>query len=260
MTTIADTLAKGLDGRVALVTGASSGLGCHFARVLARHGAKVVIAARRLDRLVDLEQEIGAAGGTAAAVVMDVTDTASVAAAFDAAEQRFGPVDILVNNAGVPSYGWFTDITDEHWRQVMDVNLDGVFRVSREGARRMKAAGNGGAIVMIASILGLGVLKTLTPYAVTKAGVIQMTKAMALELARDRIRVNALAPGYFSTELNGDYLESEAGQRLRARVPAQRFGTLDELDGPLLLLCSDAGSFMTGSILTVDGGHAMAMG
>jgi len=260
MTTLAETLAKGLNGRVALVTGASSGLGRHFARVLARHGAKVVIAARRLDRLAELEQEIRAAGGTAAAVAMDVTDTASVAAAFDAAEQRLGPVDILVNNAGVPSYGWFTEITDEHWRQVMDVNLDGVFRVSREGARRMKTAGNGGAIVMIASILGLGVLKTLTPYAVTKAGVIQMTKAMALELARDRIRVNALAPGYFSTELNGDYLDSEAGQRLRARVPAQRFGTLDELDGPLLLLCSDAGSFMTGSVLTVDGGHAMAMG
>lgn len=253
-------LAHDLSDKVALVTGASSGLGRHFAELLAANGAKVALAARRLDRLTEAADAITARGGRAAAVAMDVTRTDSVVAAFDAAEQALGPVAILVNNAGVPSGSRFTETTDEDWRKVLDVNLDGVFRVGREAAKRMKARGDGGTIVNIASILGLGVLRNLASYAASKAAVIHLTRAMALELARDRIRVNALAPGYFSTEFNADFLASEAGKRLMARVPQQRFGTIEELDGPLLLLASEAGSYMTGSVLTVDGGHSLSMG
>jgi NAD(P)-dependent dehydrogenase (short-subunit alcohol dehydrogenase family) len=247
-----------LSGKVALVTGASSGLGRHFAGVLAHRGAAVALAARRVERLTEVADGITQAGGRATAVALDVTEAQSVNAAFDAAERALGPVDIVINNAGVPSSGWFAKTTDEAWRQVLDVNLDGVFRVGREAARRM--TGRGGSIVNVASILGLGVLKGLSSYATSKAAVVQLTKAMALELARDGIRVNALAPGYFATELNDAFLASDAGQRLKSRVPMQRFGRMEELDGALLLLASDAGSFITGSVLTVDGGHTLSIG
>jgi len=248
-----------LKGRTALVTGASSGLGQHFARVLAGAGARVAVAARRLDRLEALVEDILAKGGEAAAVPLDVTKPESVVQAFDAAESAFGPVMVLVNNAGVPSNTFFTKLTDQDWRQVLDVNLDGVFRVGQEAARRMIAAGRGGSIVNVASVLGLGVLKAVAPYAASKAAVIQLTKAMALELSRDRIRVNALAPGYVVTELNDAFLASDSGQKLLSRVPFGRAAALSELDGPLLLLASDAGSFMTGSVLVVDGGSLLAM-
>lgn len=249
-----------LTSKVALVTGASSGLGRHFAGVLARAGASVVLAARRRDRLEALATSIREQGGRATAVEMDVTDPASVTSAFDAAEAALGPVQVLVNNAGVPSNSWFLRTTEEEWRTVLGVNLDGVFRVGQEAARRMAAGGNGGSIVNIASILGLGVIGRLAPYAASKAAVIQLTKSMALELARDRIRVNALAPGYISTEMNSDFLVSEGGRKLLSRVPMQRAGALGELDGPLLLLASDAGSFMTGTVVAVDGGHLLSMG
>jgi NAD(P)-dependent dehydrogenase (short-subunit alcohol dehydrogenase family) len=249
-----------LAGKSALVTGASSGLGQHFARVLAAAGAKVAIAARRLDRLQQLEAEFRAAGAEAAAVVLDVTDRASVVRAFDAAEAALGPVTILVNNAGVPSGTYFLELTEQDWRTLMDVNLDGVFRVGQEAARRMAEKRTGGSIVNIASILGFGAIKSLSSYAASKAAVISLTKSMALELARDNIRVNALAPGYFATEFNDAFLASEAGKRLLSRVPMGRAGRLEELDGPLLLLASDAGAFMTGSVITVDGGHLLAMG
>jgi NAD(P)-dependent dehydrogenase (short-subunit alcohol dehydrogenase family) len=249
-----------LAGKVALVTGASSGFGRHFARVLSRAGAKVALAARRVDVLERLAEEIGSAGGTAVAVAMDVTDRASVARAFAGAEAALGPINILVNNAGVPSGSFFTRTTEEEWREVMSINLDGVFRVGQEAARRMVANRTGGSIVNIASLLGFGVIKGLSTYSATKAAVISLTKSMALELARDRIRVNALAPGYFATEFNEDYLASEAGKRMMARVPMARAGAVEELDGPLLLLASDAGRFMTGSVITVDGGHLLAMG
>ena len=254
------TGAFSLQGKAALVTGASSGLGHHFAPVLARAGATVAIAARRVDRLEALAADIRRQGGTPVAVALDVTDAAQVKAAFDTAEAAIGPIDILVNNAGVATGTWFTKLTDADWRAVLDVNLDGVFRVGREAATRMVARKTGGSIVNIASVLGLGVLKAVAPYATSKAAVIQLTKAMALELARDNIRVNALAPGYIATELNADYLASDAGRRMIAHVPLARVGRLEDLDGPLLLLASDAGAYMTGSIVVMDGGQSLAIG
>jgi NAD(P)-dependent dehydrogenase (short-subunit alcohol dehydrogenase family) len=249
-----------LDGKTALITGASSGFGWHFAKVLSEAGAKVALAARRLDRLQKLEEDIRASGGEAAAVALDVTDSGSVKRGFDAAEAALGPITILINNAGVPSGSYFAKTSDEDWRSVLDVNLDGVFRAGREAAQRMVAHRSGGSIINIASILGLGAIRTLSSYSASKAAVIALTKSMALELARDSIRVNALAPGYFSTEFNDAFLAGEAGQRLLSRVPMRRAGRLEELDGPLLLLASDAGAFMTGSVLTVDGGHVVPIG
>ncbi len=249
-----------LNNRGALVTGASSGLGRHFAQTLAKAGANVAVAARRRDKLIETVEMIEAAGGSAVPVVMDVTEPELVAAAFDEAETALGPVTILVNNAGVPSRTSFLDMDEDEWRQTMDVNLDGVARVAREAGRRMRAAKTGGSIVNIASVLGLSVLRSVSAYAVSKAAVIQLTKAMALEVTRDNIRVNALAPGYFATDLNRGFLKSDAGQRIIASVPQARVGNLEELDGPLLLLASDAGSFMTGSVLSVDGGASLALG
>jgi NAD(P)-dependent dehydrogenase (short-subunit alcohol dehydrogenase family) len=248
-----------LNGRTALVTGASSGLGRHFAVVLARAGAQVVLAARRTERLEALAAEIAAAGGQAFAVGLDVTDPAAIAPAFDAGERALGPITVLVNNAGVPSSSAFTSIAEDEWRGVLGVNLDGVFRVGQEAARRMQGHG-GGSIINIASVLGFGVLRRLAPYAASKAAVIQLTKSMALELGRDNIRVNAIAPGYVSTQMNADFLASDAGQRLLKKAQLGRAGRLEELDGPLLLLASEAGSYMTGSVILVDGGMLLSMG
>lgn len=247
-----------LTGRTALVTGASSGLGAHFARTLSQAGARVALAARRVDRLEALAAEIGNAGGEAHAVALDVTNTAGVRKAFDELEAVLGPATIVVNNAGIPSSSRFIEMPDDEWSSVLDVNLDGVFRVGREAAQRMKAAG-GGSIVNISSVLGMMVLNRLSAYAVTKAAVIQLTKAMALELVRDGIRVNALAPGYIYTEMNDGFLNSDAGQKLLSKVPMARAGQPHELDGPLLLLASDLGSYMTGSVIAVDGGSLLAL-
>ena len=255
--TVTDTF--DLSGRTAFVTGASSGLGRHFALTLAGAGARVALAARRVDNLGKAVEQITSEGGNAVAVPLDVTDPDAVAPAFDAAEQALGSVDILVTAAGVPSGAFFADTTDEEWRAVMDVNLDGVFRTAREGARRMRAHGQGGSIVNIASVLGFSVLKGVSAYAVSKAAIIQFTRAMALELARDNIRVNALAPGYFATEMNADFLQTEAGKRLISRVPQSRVGEPHELDGALLLLASDAGSFITGAVIPVDGGALLSL-
>jgi 3-oxoacyl-[acyl-carrier protein] reductase len=249
----------GLHGKVALVTGASSGLGERFAEVLAENGASVVLVARRADRLAALRARIEAAGGKAIAVEADVRDRAAMQRAFDAAEKSFGTVTILVNNAGVAHAGRAVDLAEEEWRRILSTNLDAVFFCAQEAARRMLAAGAGGAIVNIASVLGLGVDKGVVAYATAKAGVIQMTKALALELAFKGIRVNAIAPGWIVTEMNRDYLGSERGAALKREIPIGRFGEARDLDGPLLLLVSDAGRYVTGATIVADGGQVVAL-
>ncbi|GGC94044.1 SDR family NAD(P)-dependent oxidoreductase [Halopseudomonas salina] len=245
-----------MTGKTALITGASSGLGEHFARVLAAAGARVVVAARRAERLDKLVQDLQAQGFAALAVTMDVTDSDSIDAGFRQAEQQFGGVDVLINNAGIGEGVPFLKMTEGNWRSMLDTNLDGAWRVAHRAAVAMAESGRGGNIVNIASILGLRVGQGLSHYAVAKAGVVQLTKAMAIELARDNIRVNAIAPGYFRTEMNNDYFESEKGQEyIKQKVPMRRLGLLEELSGPLLLLASEAGSFMTGTVINVDGGH-----
>lgn len=247
-----------LDGQVALVTGASSGLGRHFASLLSRAGATVVVAARRTDKLQDLVGEIEAAGGRAHAVAMDVTDAATIAAAFDQAAVVAGVPDIVINNAGQTITKPLLQQSEADWDNVIDPNLKGCFLVGTEGARRMVAAGKGGSIVNIASILGERVGGGVAPYTISKAGVLQATKAMALELARHGIRVNALMPGYVITDLNRDFLTSEVGDKLRMRIPSRQFCELSDLDGPLLLLASAAGAAMSGACVAVDRGHLVS--
>ena len=243
-----------LSGRVALVTGASGGLGRHFGRVLHAAGASVALAARRPDSVA---AEAAALGDRAMAVALDVTDAASIAAALDAVEARFGTCDLLVNNAGIAATKPFLDHAEDDWDRVMDVDLRGAFVMAQAAAKRMVAAGREGAIVNIASILGMRVIPGVASYSAAKAGLIQLTRQMAVELARHRIRVNALAPGYVATDINRDFFASEAGQALLKRIPQRRLGTVDDLTGPLLLLASRAGAHMTGSVVTVDGGHSV---
>jgi 3-oxoacyl-[acyl-carrier protein] reductase len=248
-----------LSGNVALVTGASSGLGVRFAEVLAEQGAAVVLVARRVERLAAVREKIEKSGGKAIAVEADVVDRAAMARAFDAAEKAFGTVTILVNNAGVAHAGRAVDVTEEEWRRVLSTDLDAVFYWAQEAARRMLAARKTGAIVNIASVLGFGVDKGVVGYATAKAGVIQLTKALALELGFKGIRVNAIAPGWIVTEMNRDYLASERGAALKREIPIGRFGEERDLDGPLLLLVSDAGRFVTGATVVADGGQMVAL-
>jgi len=246
-----------LEGKTALVTGASSGLGRHFARLLAREGARVVVAARRVDALSALSDEIGQQGGTCIPVAMDVTDPQAVAAAFGQIERDLAaPLSILVNNAGVAHTRAALDLSATEWAQVLQPNLTGAFLVAQQAARMMR--GEGGTIVNVASILGERVSKGLAAYAASKAGLIQLTKALALEWAAFDIRVNALAPGYIETDLNRDFFASDAGQRLISRIPQKRLGQMQDLDGPLLLLCSDQSRYMTGAVIAVDGGHLVS--
>ena len=244
-----------LRGQVALVTGASSGLGEHFAQVLAGCGAKVAIVARRVDKLQALRSKINDAGGHAFALEMDVSSVASVEDALAGIHSELGNVSILINNAGMADSRSFLKMDEENWRKTMDVNLDGAWRVAHRVSQQMVSSGTSGSIVNIASILGLRQGFGHTAYAVSKAGVVQMTKSMALELSRKSIRVNALCPGYIETEINADYFSTEAGREYVGTTPAGRVGRLEELDGPLLMLCSDAGSFVNGVALAVDGGH-----
>ncbi|HEY7229313.1 MAG TPA: glucose 1-dehydrogenase [Pseudolabrys sp.] len=246
-----------LKGRVALVTGASSGLGVQFAKALADNGAAVALVARRADRLKALKDEIEGKGGRAVAIEADVTDHAAIAHAFDAAEKAFGTVTILVNNAGIAHGGRAVEMPPEEWRKVLATNLDAVFLWAQEAARRLLAAKQQGAIVNIASVLGLAVSKGAVAYAAAKAGVVQVTKALAVELAFKGVRVNAIAPGWFVTEMNDDYLNSEAGTAIKREIPMGRFGNPGDLDGALLLLVSDAGSYITGATIVVDGGQVV---
>jgi NAD(P)-dependent dehydrogenase (short-subunit alcohol dehydrogenase family) len=247
-----------IKGKVALVTGASSGLGDHFARTLAAAGATVVAAARRTDRLDALVAEVTRDGGKAIAVPMDVTDRASIDAAFAHMRDKAGAPDIVVNNAGIAQGKAAIDLTEEDWRQVMNTNLDGAWRVAQASAKAMIAGGKGGAIINTASILGLRVANSLLAYATAKAALIQMTHALALEWARYKIRVNAIAPGYVDTEINSGFFKTDAGQAMMKRVPMRRIGTPGELDGALMLLASGASSYMTGSVIVVDGGHVVS--
>jgi NAD(P)-dependent dehydrogenase (short-subunit alcohol dehydrogenase family) len=244
-------------GKVALVTGASSGLGASFARTLAAGGATVVAGARRMDRLEALVSGIAKAGGKAIAVPLDVADRASVQHAFAQAAASVGVPDIVVNNAGIARARTSLELPEDEWREVLNTNLDGVWRVAQEAARAMVGAAKGGSIINIASVLGLRVATSVLAYATAKAGVVQMTQALALEWARHGIRVNAIAPGYVETEMTRDFFQTEAGRATVKRVPQRRIGQPSDLDGALLLLASGASSYMTGSIVVVDGGHVV---
>lgn len=242
-----------LSGKVALVTGASSGLGAHFAHCLGAAGASVVLAARRADRLASLQAELGAKGVKAAAVDLDVQSGESIAAALNTA----GPLDIVVNNAGISIVKPALDMPEEDWDSVIDTNLRGAWLVAQGAARRWVADKRPGSIVNIASILGLRTIGQVAPYNASKAGLIHLTRALAMEWARHDIRVNAICPGYIETEMNSPFWKTPGGQRLIERIPQRRIGQPGHLDGALLLLASEAGAFMTGSVLTVDGGHTV---
>jgi len=243
-----------LSGRTALVTGASSGFGRHFAKILAANGAHVVAAARRVDRLQALVDEIKADGGGAEAVALDVTDAAAVERVIGAIPK----LDIVVNNAGVPSGTPAISIALDEWRDVFRTNAEGVFIVAQTAARRMAETG-GGSIINIASITGLRPGAAAVAYGASKAAVIQLTETLAWEWARYAIRVNALAPGYFVTDLNREFLASDFADKMIKRIPQRRYGELAELDGPLLLLASDASAYMTGAVIAVDGGHLVSV-
>jgi len=239
-----------LDGHKALITGASGLLGTHFARVLHAAGAEIVLAARRVEACTALATELGPRART---LRLDVQDAASVAAAFEAAPD----CDILVNNAGIAATRAFLDHSIEDFDQVLSINLRGAFLVGREAARRMVAGKRGGSIINIASVLGERIIPGVAGYTAAKAGLLHLTRQMAVELARHSIRVNAIAPGYIASAINAEFFASEPGQAMVKRIPQRRLGQPTDLDGPLLLLASKAGAHMTGSVLTVDGGHSI---
>jgi NAD(P)-dependent dehydrogenase (short-subunit alcohol dehydrogenase family) len=247
-----------LTGRTALVTGASAGFGRHFARTLATAGAAVAVAARRRGLLDTLVGEIAASGGRAVTVEMDVTDAASIAPALATAAAALGPIDVVVNNAGIGIQKATLALEAQDWDTVVNTNLRGAWLVAQAAAQALVTAGRPGRIINIASIVGLRPIGHLASYAAAKAGLIHLTRVLAMEWARHGIQVNAIAPGYVETDLNRDFWASPAGKRLIERIPQRRLGRLTDLDGPLLLLASDAGAFMTGSVLVVDGGHTVA--
>jgi len=247
-----------MTGKVALVTGASDGLGRHFARTLAGAGATVVLGGRRAARLADAVAEIVQGGGAALPIIIDVTSEASVANAFREIAGQAGTVDVVVNNAGVTVTRPLLEMRESEWDGVLDTNLKGAWLVTREAARALIDAKRPGTIVNVTSILGERVAGNLTAYTASKAGLTQLTKASALELARYRIRVNALAPGYIHSSLNDDFFASPAGAALIKRIPQRRLGELTDLDAPFLLLASDASPYLTGAVLAVDGGHLVS--
>ena len=249
-----------LDGKIALITGAGSGLGRQFAKTLSGAGATVVLAARRKEKLEETASEVNAEGGTAHCVSLDVTSATSISDCFAEIISEIGTPDVLVNNAGVAKQKYLLDQTEQEWDIVLDTDLKGVFLVGQAAARAMIDAEKQGSIINIASILGLAIAKSLASYSAAKAGVVSLTKTMALEWVRHGIRVNGIAPGYFMTEMKEDQLKSDAGKQLANMIPMKRIGDLSELGGPLLLLASNAGSYMTGSIITVDGGQLCGIG
>jgi NAD(P)-dependent dehydrogenase (short-subunit alcohol dehydrogenase family) len=248
-----------LTGKVAIVTGASSGLGRHFALTLAKAGAKVAVAARRTEKLNELAREIEAFDGRAVPVTLDVESADSVRAAVVAAETELGPIGILVNNAGMVSTAPLLETGAEDWDRVIAVDLRGAWLMAQEVARHMVRLGHGGSIVNVGSILGIRAVAQVPAYAAAKAALHQLTRAMAVELSRHDIRVNAIAPGYIETDLNRPFLQSPAGQALLKRNPQRRAGAPADLDGVLLLLASDASAYMTGTVVPVDGGHTVVL-
>lgn len=245
-------------GQVALVTGASSGIGLHLAEVLALAGAKVALAARRIDRLEEACAAIRERGGTCLPVALDVTSRDSIVAALGQAEAELGEVSILVNNAGVVVSKPFFEHTEEDWDHVVDTNLKGAWLMAREFAAHLVAKKRPGRVVNIASVLSFRTIARVPSYLAAKAGLLHLNSAMAMELARYDILVNAIAPGYVVTDFNRDFLMSEAGLKLAARVPMKRVGQVEDLGGALLFLCSPASAYVTGACISVDGGHGIA--
>jgi len=246
-----------LDGSLVVITGASSGIGSHCSSLLASMGAHVVLASRRIEQLQKIVSDIKQRGGKAHAFELDVTNSDSVKLFFDAVA-TIGAPNILINNAGVSVSKPLLEQSETDWDHVIDTNLKGAWLVATEAARRMVAAKQGGSIINVASILGERQIGGVAPYAISKAGVLQVTKTMALELARYQIRVNAILPGYVVTDLNRDFLHSEFGEKLRMRIPSRRFSELSDLDGPIMLLASEAGKAMSGSTIAIDGGHLVS--
>ncbi len=247
-----------LAGQVALVTGASSGIGRHLALLLAAAGAKVALAARRTDLLAEAAREIETDGGRASAIALDVTRSDSVAVAIAEAERALGPLTLLVNNAGVTVAKPVLEHTEADWDYVLDTNLKGAWLMTQEFARHLIDRSRPGRVVNIASVLGSRTIARLPAYTTAKAGLIHLTRVLAMELARHGILVNALAPGYVETDFNRDFLHSAAGTRLAARIPLRRVAQPDDLDGAMLLLASPAGAYITGAVIAVDGGHGVA--
>ena len=245
-----------LTGKRVLVTGASSGLGRHFAWTLAQSGARVAVAARRVERLEALVRDIRSSGGEAECFALDVTDRNSVITCLDQVGQHLGCVDVVVNNAGISDTKPALDYTDADWDAIVQTNLKGAWIVAQESSRRMVDAAISGSIINVTSILASRLAGGVGPYCAAKAGLSHLTRSMALELARHNIRVNSLAPGYVRTEINEAFLESDAGERLKKRIPMRRFCRPEDLDGALVLLASDASAAMTGAELVVDNGHA----
>jgi len=241
--------------KVILITGASSGLGKHFALTLSNAGAKVILSARRKKALDSLSKKIKSSGNECLVIPLDVSSKQSVTNLIEKSINKMGHIDVLINNAGISNPVWFKDLSEESWMNVMETNLNGAFRVAKQVSDLMTKQGRPGSIINISSILGLRVGVQQTSYAVSKAGLTQLTKMMALELARNNIRVNAIAPGYIQSEMTEDFFNTTEGKNYMKKIPQRRYGNPEDLDGAILLLASEASSFMTGSVIPVDGGH-----
>ena len=250
---------KPLAGRVALITGASAGLGKHFARFLSGQGAQTVLAARRIEKLEETAGPIRAAGGVAHCITLDVMESSQIQIAFDKAEDAFGRVDILINNSGIAVAGKLPNISEDDWEAVIGTNLKGAWMMAQEAARRMIAAEKQGSIVNLASVLAFRTQKALSTYSISKAAVAQMTRAMAAELAPHGIRVNALAPGYIATDMNSKFLYSKRGQEMMSQVPLGRYGEMEELNECLMMLAGDKSKYLTGAVIPIDGGHSLSI-
>ena len=247
-----------LTGEVALVTGASSGIGRHLAEVLAAAGAKVALAARRVDRLAEAARDIAAAGGESLPIACDVTRSDAVAGAVAKAETELGPLTILVNNAGVVVSKPLFEHTEADWDYVVDTNLKGAWLAAREFAHHLVGLQRPGRIINISSVLGFRTIGRVPAYCAAKAGLTHLTHVLAMELARYGILVNALALGYVETDFNRAFFQTEPGKALISRIPLRRLGQTEDLDGALLFLASPASAYVTGAVISVDGGHGVA--